>query len=337
MERPRVELFVAGPLRAEQWPRRLAALWPRTPSAPSCLVASFTGEALLLGRHQAKETVLRGSSVAVPIARRATGGRALLAAEGTFAIALALPRTGALLGDGRDVPASKIVNRFVRPALGALGALGVSAGYFGRDFISVSTRPVAHASFDAGRDGSALVEVHVGLTRPVAFASEPPWASLAELFPDRFAAPPPLEKILEALRRGFSERLGADLGEPQPALDAAEPAWPAVDEDLPPRASRLHEVPIGWVEARVELDQLAARRLGLPAEMPVIGRARLLGDFEADAPSIQGLERALAGCPASYDEIGRRIDEHLGPRSGGTIVGLKTLKPLADALLEACR
>ena len=55
-------------------------------------------------------------------------------------------RAGRFELDGRDVPPSKIVNRFVRPVLGLLAGLGLPAGYFGRHFISVSSRAVASAS-----------------------------------------------------------------------------------------------------------------------------------------------------------------------------------------------
>ena len=360
MERPRAELFNAGPLRAEEWPGRLAALWPRAPAVPACLVAGLTGDAVLIGRFQSAATALRdvpdrpapgetGPSAALPIARRATGGRALRLGDGCLAIALVLPRTGALLADGRDVPAAKIVNRFVRPALGALAAAGVSAGWFGRDFISASSRPVAHVSFDAGSDGSALIEVHLGVGRAIALReSEPRWASLVELSPERFATLPSLDNWLRHLRRGFEERLGAVLGEPQPAPPAAQPAWPPVDEELPPRASTLREVPIGHVEARAELDELAGRRLTAaasgadatamnvaPGARKVLGRVRLLGDFQADAASVAALEASLRGCEATFEQVGARVDALFGTHARGTIVGLKTLAPLAEAIVEA--
>jgi hypothetical protein len=300
MDRPRAELFVAGPANAAEWPRRVAAFWPRAPDQPSCLVAPLAGDGLLLGRYSAPQAGAQG--------RRATGGRPVRVADGNLGVAIALPRTGLLLAGGRDVAPVKIVNRFVRPILGALANLGHAAGYFGRDFVSVSREPVAWVSFDASREGAALLEAIVVL-----------------------AGAPPVERFLSALHRGFEERLGAELGQPRPAPDPAEPAWPPADELLPPRASAPREIPIGTVEARVELDQLASRRRGVP----VIARARLLGDFQADAPSVEALEASLSGCPATFEEVGKRVDAQFGPGGTGTIVGLRTLKPIAEAILEA--
>jgi len=365
MDRPRAELFDAGSLRSSAWPARLAAFWPRTPSTPVCLIAGLTGDAVLIGRFQSAATALRGLSpgapsdsssaagstkLGLPVARRATGGRALRLGDGCLAIAIVLPRTGALLADGRDVPAAKIVNRFVRPALGMLAASGVSAGWFGRDFISAASKPVAHVSFDAGADGSALIEVHLGVDRCVSLdASEPRWASLREIAPDRFAQLPPIERWIAHLRRGFEERLGAILGDAQAAPGAGQTAWPAVDEDLPSRASRLFEIPIGTLEARVELDDLAGRRLTAASSAAtdetamnvatgarkVLGRVRLLGDFQADAASLAALEASLRGCPATFEQVGARIDALFGAHARGTIVGLKTLAPLAEAIVDA--
>ena len=39
-----------------------------------------------------------------------------------------------------------------------------------------------------------------------------------------------------------------------------------------------------------------------------IGEARLRGDFIAPAFALRALEESLGGCPARYDEVGRRVD-----------------------------
>jgi hypothetical protein len=345
MERARVDLLVAPPLTAERWPALVAALWPLAPERPICLLAPLAGDAILLGRDQCAPTVLGAAPPPLPVARRATGGRALRAGQGAFALLIVQPHSGALLPDGRPVPASKIVNRAVRPLLGALASLGVSAGYFGRDFVSVGGRPVAHVSWDARRAGPALFEAIVGVERPVLFADaypgapaapagEAPWAALAEVAPT-VPRLPASDALCAALRRGFEVRLGTAPGEPQPAPEPAVPSWPGVDEELPPRASSLREVPIGRVHARVEIDELAPRRLALPEGTRVLARARLLGDFQADAESMSDLHERLRGCPATLLEVGGHIDRLFSPGSAGTLVGVRSLRPLADSILEA--
>jgi len=342
-----VALLVAEGVPAEGWPALLGQLWPSAvPERATCLVAPLSGEAVLLGRFQCKESVLASAARDLAVARRATGGRALLAGAGSLSLALVVPTTGALLPGAVALPTAKIVNRLVRPVLGALGALGVSAGWFGRDFIACARRPVACVSWDALASGAVLFEAQIGFTRalllPRALAAqpgraqpEPAWASLSELAPERVPRMPELEAWLAALSRGFAERLGAALEPPRPiavrsALAAgAAPPW--TEGPLPPLSSRPREVPIGFVEARVALDALASRRLGAP----VLSEARLLGDFQADSTTLAALEASLRGCPASLAEVGLRIDAHFGPGGRGTMVGLKSLSPLAEAVVEA--
>ncbi len=340
----RVDFVASTPLRAVEWPRLVASLWPRAPELPTCLTAPLTGDAVLLGRFQCADSVL-GESAELPVARRATGGRALRVGDGCQAFLLVLPDTGALLTEGRPVPAGKIVNRYVRPALGALAVFGASAGWFGRDFISVSGRPVAYVSFDATAEGAALVEVIFSFERPLLWEGaypgvgpgpegERPWAGLSEIVGPGRKLPTPAEWDA-ALRRGFEERLSATLGEAQPAPALSDTLWPAASEPLPPRGSPLFDVPIGHLEARVEIDQLAQMRRPELGTTRVLGRARLLGDFQAPAPSVARLEASLAGCAATFEQLGARVDATFGPTAGGTLVGLTSLRPIAEALLQA--
>jgi hypothetical protein len=340
-------LLVADRVSAEDWPALLGQLWPSAvPERATCLVAPLSGEAVLLGRFQCKESVLASAARDLPVARRATGGRALLAGGGSLSLALVVPTTGALLPGDVALAKAKIVNRLVRPILGALGALGVSAGWFGRDFVTCARRPVACVSWDALPSGAVLFEAQIGFTRalllprelagqPMRAQPEPAWAALSELVPERLPRMPELEVWLAALSRGFAERLGVTLEPPRPValLSApaarAAPSWP--EGPLPPLSSLPREVPIGFVEARVGLDALASRRLGAK----VLSEARLLGDFQADSATLEALELSLRGCPATHAEVGLRIDAHFGSRGLGTMIGLKSLAPLADVVVEA--
>ncbi len=292
-------------------------------------IGNANGEALTMdvrGREAADQTrervatitsqeveAARGSGRA--LARRATGGQTLRAGDGCIAIALALPRTGALLQGGVDVPPNKIVNRFVRPVLGALAAHGLPAAYFGRDFISSHSTAVASVGWDALHAGPSLFECIVAFERPLRDA--PPWAVAGIARPHDFC---------QSLRRGFSERLSVELSEAQPAPAPREPAWPLVEH-----------LPSGRAERAIAIGTLVAFADAMSAgdSTPRLTRAALRGDFQADAESLAALEQSLAGCPAEYAEIGRRVDAAFGPRGRGAIVGLASLQPMAEALLEA--
>jgi hypothetical protein len=328
---PRAELLLAPATPAESWPSLVAALWPRAPERPTFLVAPLTGHALLLGRFQSVDAAVRerrDGPLETPVERRATGGRLLHVRDGCFGIALGMPDSGALLPGGEPVAPSKIVNRCVRPVLGALATLGVSAGYFGRDFISVGSRPVAYVSWDAQPGGAALFECLLGYEQPLAL--DAPWAALREVVPDRVQRAPDAPGFIASLRRGLAERLGAELAEPQPAPTPAGHAWPSPLEELPERRSSLHEIAIGAVEARVALGRAQSGP-------QLIESARILGDFQCDAASLQRLEQSLSGCPATFEEVGRRVDAAFGPRGHGTIVGFKSLSPIAQAVIEAAQ
>src|SRR5690606_30180781 len=101
------------------------------------------------------------------LARRAGGGRAAVAGEGTVGVILALPSVGALLP--APVGADRLLNRYVRGLLAGRTSLGAGTGahYFGRDFVSAEGRPLALVSQDGTRRGAAILEALVGISRPV--------------------------------------------------------------------------------------------------------------------------------------------------------------------------
>ena len=317
---PRVELVLAE-AAAHQWPALVASLWPRPPERPTCLFATLSGEAQLVGRFGLFDPSSPSSTQAV---RRATGGRTLRAGDGCLAIAIAVQHTGALLADGGDIPPRKIVNRFVRPVLGLLNRAGVGAAYFGRDFISASSRAVASVGWDSRADGGALFECVVGMSRSL--ADDEPWSAATTAEHALRHPGPELAKVLE---QAFLERLGVEVvpGPPAPQLQA--PSWPPAFETLP-RARASRDIPIGQLHAFVDA-------LGTEGGTPRIARAALRGDFQADAESVLRLEHLLAGCPAVFEEVGKRVDAVFGPRGLGTIVGLKSLAPIAEAFVEAAR
>lgn len=289
-------------------------------------VVPAKGEGVLLGRWQVAATALSDAGRALPRARRATGGEAVHFVEGVVAFALALPDATSLLGGAR-IPPAKVLNRYVRPALGALAHAGLSAGYFGRDFVTVDRRQVALASFEVDARGRALVELFVGVLAPFALPAalsgyparapdaEPPVTTLREA-----GRTPDAASLAEGVFASFPSRLGveAERGEP-PADGVALP----VDEALPARTSGPREVPIGFVEAHVALDG------------GVLSAVRLRGDLVATSPTIASLEQAMVGLPPSFDALGAAVDAALRAPDAA-LLGLREGRALPDAVLAAC-
>src|SRR5262249_34918728 len=135
---------------------------------------ALTGDAVLLGRFQrAPSTVdLAGArQKGLAVLRRLGGGRAIRAGEGTLGMLLGVPNLGALLL--KPVGPDKVLNRYVRGLCGGITAAGVTAHYFGRDFVSAAHRQVAVLSQDggAGARGAAVLEALVAVTRSLELPS----------------------------------------------------------------------------------------------------------------------------------------------------------------------
>src|SRR5262249_42033543 len=97
--------------------------------------------------------------------RRGSGGAAANVGEGTLWVSLALARPSALVACEH----TKIVNRYVRPLLRAITKLGAPARYFGRDWISVASRPTALVGFaHEAKSERAVFEAFVPITTRVA-------------------------------------------------------------------------------------------------------------------------------------------------------------------------
>jgi hypothetical protein len=160
---------------------------------------------------------------------RGTPGCAVCVGPGTLHVLVTLARL--------DCDETKILNRHVRPLLAAITkATSTSARYFGRDWIDVGSRPIAHVGFAHERaTGRAVVEAFVAVRTPFTWGTPRPSYSGKE--------PGTLEsvcgkvdeaKLVSAVAAGaepftLSARNGAVIA---PTLD---PPWAArVDEAIGP-------------------------------------------------------------------------------------------------------
>jgi lipoate-protein ligase A len=333
MARLLVLRLAPGP--AEAYLGAAQSVLARDEGDPVLLLAPLAGETALLGRHQRAASALRlplAHQRGLPVARRLGGGRALLAGEGALAVLAAAP-PGASLFPG-PFGADKVLNRYVRGLLAGLRASGArAAAWFGRDFVSSDSRRVAVVSQEGSAAGGTALEAVVAVSRDLALPEElagypahgdpraggPPPATLAETAGRPVAA----GEVVEALARGFASAAGLEpVSWEVPAGTPARDPPPGEEPETGLASSGLAEIPIGFAEA-------LARREG-----DRIGEARIRGDFIAPSFALEALERSLAGCPATFAEVGRRVDQAFRV-PGASILGLRDLRVLAEAVLAA--
>jgi hypothetical protein len=312
---------------AEGFAGLAASLLRQEVGAPTLLVARFAEDALLLGRHQraASAVDLDGAAArGLVVARRAGGGKALRAAPGTIGVLLAVPPGGW----PQPLAPDKVLNRCVRGLLRGLTAGGATGGaaYFGRDFVAWRQQQIAVVSQDGAPGGTRLFEAVVAASAPLAL---PAGLSLAPPHDDPRALGPPhavlpgadFARVAGALVDAWAEALGATAA-PEDAVPpaASPPAPPIVEDETDFARGGPLQVPIGFVEAWVRRD---GER---------IAAARVRGDFIAPAFAREELEATLVGRRLRFEEVGPIVDAAFGRRDA-TIIGLRGLTPLAEALL----
>lgn len=344
----------------------LLALMVEDPHAlPVLLVAELEGPSILLGRHQRFRSALDVEKVrgaGMPVHRRLGGGRAVLAPDRTLGIYLAMPRPGSLLP--APVGPDKLINRYIRGLNAGLTLAGAGTGahYFGRDFISSESRQLGRVSQDGlppgvaigqgaagpGQDSSpdssqqetavtgygavifeALVAMEGVLALPGVLNGYP------EPEDPRVDGPAPValselaaggidfETVAARIATGYERATSCEIlpfegVPPEGALVA-----PPVEEDEDGfEESGVADVAIGFAEALVRHDG------------EKILAVRFRGDFIAPAFVLRDLEEALVGCPLDFASIGPRVDQAF-QRPGGMVLGLRSLRVLADAVLAA--
>jgi hypothetical protein len=283
-------------------PARFARLCAALPAGPVLFVAELAGELVTLGRHQRAASALPPGT---PAARRLGGGRAFVAGSGTVALAFR--------GEP-PVPGALLLNRRVRPLLGALRALRVATpAYFGRDVVVAGAgerRSVACVSQDED-----LFEAWVAATRsPAAPSAYPPHGDPKQPGPPFAAIDRPAGELADALVAAYG------AGDELAVVDGGEPGPPALERDDGWTAGPLVEVPIGFVEAQVRM--VGGR----------IAACRLRGDFIWSASAREGLEASLVGCAPTFEEIAARVDAAV---ESSYLHGVPRARALADAILRA--
>ena len=265
-------------------------------------VYTLAGEALSLGRYHLAPEPRAGSGV--ELWRRHSGGRAMPWGEGFIGLSLVLPHRAALVAsDPLALAPEQVMNRYVRGILEACQLSGVPALYPGRDVITVRRRVLAFVSFEVEAEGTLVFEAVIASGRDFSVLpglldrADPGGAVKAGILTgedttclaQHLGRALDVAEVADRLRLGYERRLGAGFRERTLPLEVG------FDEEAWLHQRRLHP----------HLDRHAsvATQLGvLEAHLALAGRcieeAVLAGDFIANSPAIERLERALRGCPA---------------------------------------
>jgi hypothetical protein len=282
--------------------------------APWIAASLIEGPAIALGALQRAGRVVDldvAMALGVRVIRRATSGTAAYIGRRAVLFSLALPHVAALVPDASP---RTLLNRNVRGFLKGLGRAGVSAHYFGREWISVKHRPVALLGFEASRGGAVLIEVVAGIDAPIGLPAE--IATEGERAVDRWLGKEPasLEEVIgaaiapevlaEQVVQGVAKHAAATL-EHIAAPSGAGAAREVTNAGDPVPAGftlgPMVKVPIGWVETAFE---------------PVSGRVWLGGDVLSPAFAVQAIAAAAAGKAAEA------VDESAVPVAGALVSDL---------------
>lgn len=157
--------------------------------------------------------------------RRRSGGPALLVGTNSVYLGLALARPDALA----DADVRRLSNRYVRPLLRGLGALGAISHYFDRDWVASGKerRPLAWIGFGHhAATGRSLVEVIVAIDEPFgAPETHPSFGGKRGLTLAELRSPCDAEAIAARLREAYRA------------------AYDGIEGDVPERAFAIRPEP----------------------------------------------------------------------------------------------
>lgn len=311
-----VALLLPGSLGAAQVARySMESLTSRLEGAAALLVCPLEGtEARILGRFE-RNSAPEGDLVPLsPRYRRGTGGATLQVGPGRVYVNLRLRDPSALTAADE----TKLLNRYVRPLLRAIGKVAAPTHYFGRDWLSCASAPVASVAFahDA-RSKRSVIEAVVSVSAP--FAPSMTSASFLGKTPTTIDAVVGTKRdpdaFCEQVSRAYAEAYGLTFA-PHREPFAFPPAEPLAAEG--PWHATVEEA-IGTVGASFSDSHV-----------------RIGGAFMASEDALAELEGRLSALsPAAH------VDDFVADASavfgapGVTLFGVRSLTSLADVAFEA--
>jgi hypothetical protein len=294
-------------ISAEEELKQAAYLLKKTAQTkgPFILATLLSGGTMSLGRFQQARVAIKKQGPST--IRRWTGGRAFPYGSGMLSLCLIAPHWQSLIQEG--IPLHKILNRYVRPLLATLKKMGLPAFYGGRDFLTVSRKPIGYLTFDVKANNALLMQF---VLESQNLLSLRPLKEFVTIWIENF-----LHQDIPWETFEFSK-----LEKEKIHSQSLPPMEDPRENDPRMLWSDLCEIPIGSLYA------------GLKLEGQKIKEVILFGDFIANSPAISELEENLKGCPLEWKEIGRRVDLiFINPRN--VILGLKSLSVFPDTILNA--
>ena len=310
-------------------------------------VFELEGEGLSLGRYHLAPPPLPGD--AVQRWRRHSGGRVFPAGEGFLGISLTLPHRSALVAADRlGLAPEQVMNRYVRGILAGLQLFGVSAFYPGRDLVTVEGRPLGMVAFEVDGAGALLFEAIIAnrkdasiLPRLLERTDPGGVVRAAMLGPDDVTSVQRLrgaalgvEELAECLRRGYEERLAVTLERRALQVEEIRRLEVAAQREFGDACWLAQRTP------RADLDRHGSvtTQLGVLEAYFALARDRIheivfAGDFLANSPAIDELERALRGRPAEASAVDAAVRAIFG-RAENYLLGVGPLRTIADAVVR---
>ncbi len=281
------------------------------------VVAALAGDAAALGRYQPPGRTGYAREV-----RRLTGGRSTFYGDGILSLSAVIPSSLAWLDEKEELPGPRLLNRYSRGLLAGLRSCGLSAAYPGRDFVTVGGRRVAYVTLERTGSGALVFQAVIGATGAyLARDPDPHFPGLSPLpeatWIEREGGDP---HALRALGASYAGRFSVDLFDaptPQPV------GAPPLERALPPYSSGAIPIPIGQLEAHVEL-----------AADGTLARLKLAADWIASSAEVAMLEEALVGKPPDPDLLGRVINRWLR-LPGNLTIGAVSATLIVEAVLSA--
>lgn len=315
-------------------------------SLPVLRLYTYRSHCALVGRFQSLESEINVEyceANGIALGRRPTGGGAIIMGEEQLGVALTLPAAG-------QRPALReLMARFSEGLTLGLAALGVQAGFAGKNDVEVHRRKLAGLGLYHDKSGgllfhaSLLVDLDIPLMlrvlrTPFAKVSDKAIATVAERVTTvrrEAGFHLPLDQVRERVRQGYAESLGALLVPSE--FSAAElagirqleqekyldPAW-VRQRPLTPDLTGTARVkaPGGLVEVHLMLAGEA------------IKAAFVSGDFFAPEGAVAELERRLRWVQTDELAVQRAVREFLATPEGQGMEGIGS-EHLAGAVLQA--
>ena len=328
---------------------RRAVVRPSRPRSAVLRVYGFPGDWVSLGRYHLAPSGPPGSGVAV--CRRPTGGRTLPVGDGFIGVSLVLPHRSSLFSDDPLALAPhQVLNRYVRGFMEACRSVNLRPYYPGRDVVTVDRRIVAAVSFDTDEQGALLFEAVIANTRDFSILPDllevvdrdgvvkaevltrDDTSSLARELGEGLS----FEEVAELLGRGYEEQFGLTLIPHE--MSSLE--WQAIEAQATREFGTEH-----WLHQRsrrADLDRHVSTwtQLGVFEASFALRQDRFIkeiqfaGDFIANSPAIDMLERKLRLCPLDWRVVDGVVREVFSD-ARNYLLGVGKLRAIADLLVRA--